>query len=89
MENALEQDVVEYAGRGLSTLVVSYEELDGDDPEADGNGPEPTGLLTIFDPPRTDTKQTIDDTLALGVKVKVVTGDQLTIAGDWPSSRSR
>ncbi|KAF8166445.1 hypothetical protein K438DRAFT_2025141 [Mycena galopus ATCC 62051] len=37
------------------------------------------GLLAIFDPPRSDTKQTIDDVLALGVKVKMVTGDQLAI----------
>ncbi len=80
LENALEGDVVEYAGRGLRTLAVAYEELDGDDPEADGNGFELIGLLTIFDPPREDTKQTIDDALALGVKVKMVTGDQLAIA---------
>lgn len=33
------------------------------------------GLLAIFDPPRSDTKQTIDDALALGVMVKMVTGD--------------
>jgi len=80
LENALEADVVEYAGRGLRTLAVAYEELDGDDPEADGNGFELIGLLTIFDPPREDTKQTIDDALLLGVKVKMVTGDQLAIA---------
>ena len=80
LENALEADVVEYAGRGLRTLAVAYEELDGNDPEADGNGFELIGLLTIFDPPREDTKQTIDDALALGVKVKMVTGDQLAIA---------
>src|SRR5258706_2736756 len=80
LENALEGDVVEYAGRGLRTLAVAYEELDGDDPEADGIGFELIGLLTIFDPPREDTKQTIDDALALGVKVKMVTGDQLAIA---------
>ena len=80
LENTLEGDVVEYAGRGLRTLAVAYEELEGNDPEADGNGFELIGLLTIFDPPREDTKQTIDDALLLGVKVKMVTGDQLAIA---------
>lgn len=38
------------------------------------------GLLSIFDPPRDDTKQTIDEATALGLKVKMVTGDQLAIA---------
>jgi H+-transporting ATPase len=80
IENRLEADVEEYATRGLRALAVAYEELDGDDFEAEGNGFELIGLLAIFDPPREDTKQTIDDALALGVKVKMVTGDQLAIA---------
>lgn len=80
LEDKLEHDVEEYANRGLRTLAVAYEELDGDDPEADGNGFELIGLLTIFDPPRADTKETIDNAMALGVKVKMVTGDQLAIA---------
>ncbi|ESK90258.1 plasma membrane h(+)-atpase 1 [Moniliophthora roreri MCA 2997] len=80
LENKLEADVEEYAQRGLRALAVAYEELDGDDHEAEGNGFELIGLLAIFDPPRDDTKQTIDDAIALGVKVKMVTGDQLAIA---------
>ncbi|KAE9397306.1 HAD-like protein [Gymnopus androsaceus JB14] len=80
LENRLEADVEEYATRGLRALAVAYEELDGDDHEAEGNDFELIGLLAIFDPPREDTKQTIDDALSLGVKVKMVTGDQLAIA---------
>ncbi|KAF8524342.1 plasma-membrane proton-e [Hysterangium stoloniferum] len=80
IENRLEADVEEFATRGLRALAVAYEELEGDDYEAEGNGFELIGLLAIYDPPREDTKQTIDDALALGVKVKMVTGDQLAIA---------
>ncbi|KAL0579322.1 hypothetical protein V5O48_002655 [Marasmius crinis-equi] len=80
LEDKLEADVEEYAQRGLRALAVAYEEVDGDDHEAEGNGFELIGLLAIFDPPRDDTKQTIDDAIALGVKVKMVTGDQLAIA---------
>ncbi len=80
IENRLEADVEEFAGRGLRALAVAYEELDHNDHEGEGNGFELVGLLAIFDPPRADTKQTIDDALALGVKVKMVTGDQLAIA---------
>ncbi|EPS96169.1 hypothetical protein FOMPIDRAFT_1025507 [Fomitopsis schrenkii] len=79
-ENKLEADVEEFAMRGLRALAVAYEEVEGDDFEGEGNGFELIGLLPIFDPPRTDTKQTIDDAMLLGVKVKMVTGDQLAIA---------
>ncbi|KAG8900418.1 plasma membrane H+-ATPase [Tulasnella sp. 403] len=80
VENRLEADVEEFATRGLRALAIAYEELDHDDFEGEGNGFELIGLLAIFDPPRDDTKQTIDDALALGIKVKMVTGDQLAIA---------
>ncbi|PCH34978.1 plasma membrane ATPase [Wolfiporia cocos MD-104 SS10] len=80
IENRLEADVEEFAMRGLRALAVAFEEVDGDDFEGEGNGFELIGLLPIFDPPRSDTKQTIDDAQALGVRVKMVTGDQLAIA---------
>jgi H+-transporting ATPase len=80
IENRLEADVEEFATRGLRALAVAYEEIEGDDYEAEGNGFELIGLIPIYDPPREDTKQTIDDALAFGVKVKMVTGDQLAIA---------
>lgn len=37
-------------------------------------------MLSILNSPRYDTKQTIDDTMALSGRVKMVTGDQLAIA---------
>ncbi|WVQ84945.1 plasma-membrane proton-efflux P-type ATPase [Cryptococcus sp. DSM 104549] len=80
MEDQLEADVEEFARRGLRALAVAHEDVIGEDPEGQGNGFELVGLLSIFDPPRSDTKQTIDDAMGLGVKVKMVTGDQLAIA---------
>ncbi|KAJ7639564.1 plasma membrane H+-transporting ATPase [Roridomyces roridus] len=80
LEERLEEDVKEHARRGLRSLAVAYEEVDGDNPMAEGNGFELIGLFAFFDPPRGDTKQTIDDALGLGVKIKMVTGDQLAIA---------
>jgi len=38
------------------------------------------GLLAFLDPPRPDSKITIERTKALGVSVKMITGDQLVIA---------
>ncbi|KAL7420499.1 plasma membrane H+-ATPase [Cryptotrichosporon argae] len=80
LEDRLEADVEEFATRGLRALAVAYEDVMGDQKDSEGNGFELVGLLSIFDPPRSDTKQTIDDAMALGVKVKMVTGDQLAIA---------
>lgn len=80
LEDRLEADVEEFARRGLRALAVAYEDVNGTTPDAEGTGFELVGLLSIFDPPRSDTKQTIDDAMALGVKVKMVTGDQLAIA---------
>ncbi|KAK4683590.1 H+-transporting ATPase, partial [Tremellales sp. Uapishka_1] len=80
MEDQLEADVEEFARRGLRALAVAYEDVIGMEKDGEGTGFELAGLLSIFDPPRSDTKQTIDDAMALGVKVKMVTGDQLAIA---------
>ncbi|KAL4383610.1 hypothetical protein GQ457_15G029790 [Hibiscus cannabinus] len=38
------------------------------------------GLLSLFDPPRHDSAETIRQALHLGVNVKMITGDQLAIA---------
>ncbi|KAF8344471.1 E1-E2 ATPase-domain-containing protein [Amanita rubescens] len=73
IENRLEADIEEFASCGLRALAVAYEELEDDDPEAEGNGFELIGLLPVIDPPREDTKSTIDDALALGVRVKMIT----------------
>lgn len=36
-------------------------------------------LLPLFDPPRHDTKETIERCIEKGIQVKMVTGDQLLI----------
>ncbi|KAH9448632.1 hypothetical protein Pst134EA_027933 [Puccinia striiformis f. sp. tritici] len=80
IEQQLEADVEEFARRGLRALAVAYEDVPSGDAEGPGSGFQLIGLLSIFDPPREDTKQTIDDAVSLGLKVKMVTGDQLAIA---------
>ncbi|KAJ3776704.1 hypothetical protein FB446DRAFT_815236 [Lentinula raphanica] len=52
LDNTLEADVEEYATCGVRALAVAYEELDGDDHEAERNGFELIGLIAIFNPPR-------------------------------------
>ena len=41
---------------------------------------EYVGVMALYDPPRHDTKETIEASLELGVDVKMVTGDHLLVA---------
>jgi H+-transporting ATPase len=64
--------VDEFAARGFRSLGVA---------RADGAGKwQFVGVLPLFDPPRKDAKKTIATALAMGVKIKMVTGDALAIA---------
>ncbi|KAI1318967.1 plasma membrane H+-ATPase [Mortierella claussenii] len=73
-------DVDEFARRGLRALAVAMEEVPEGLKDSPGTGFTLIGLLPIYDPPRHDTKETIARAQALGVQVKMITGDQLAIA---------
>lgn len=78
-EQALESDVEEFANRGLRALAVCYEDVPSGDAKGQGTGFELVGLLAIFDPPRHDTKTTIESAQELGLRVIMCSGDQLLI----------
>jgi H+-transporting ATPase len=67
-----EKAVNEFAARGFRSLGVARAE--GDQPWRF------LGVLPLFDPPRSDSKPTIDVAREMGIKVKMVTGDQIAIA---------
>ena len=72
IKTAVEKAVNEFAARGFRSLGVA---------RAEGDGPwQFLGVLPLFDPPREDAAATIATALAMGVKVKMVTGDALAIA---------
>jgi H+-transporting ATPase len=72
LKSEVEKAVNEFAARGFRSLGVA---------RADGDGSwQFLGVLPLFDPPREDAKATIATALAMGVKVKMVTGDALAIA---------
>ncbi len=69
---AVDKAVAEFAASGFRSLGVARTE---------GNGQwQFLGVLPLFDPPRDDAKATIATAGKMGVKVKMVTGDQLAIA---------
>ncbi len=64
--------VDDLAGRGFRALGVARRE--------GGGAWEMLGVLPLSDPPREDSKSTIESAEALGVEVKMVTGDNIAIA---------
>jgi len=67
-----EQAVNELAGKGYRTLGVA---------RADASGQwRFLGILPLYDPPRDDSAETIRQAIAHGVKVTMITGDNLAIA---------
>ncbi len=68
----IDQAVEDFAKRGFRALGVA---------RADGAGDwQLLGVLALFDPPRVDAKATIASAAAMGVTIKMVTGDALAIA---------
>jgi H+-transporting ATPase len=77
IKTAADKAVNEFAARGFRSLGVA---------RAEGDGPwQFLGVLPLFDPPREDAKATIATALAMGVKIKMVTGDALAIAKETAS----
>ena len=72
----VEEKVLELAHRGIRSLAVARTK-NGDITERKF---EFIGILTFLDPPRPDTKHTIDCANDFGVTVKMITGDHRAIA---------
>jgi H+-transporting ATPase len=68
---AADKAVNDFAARGFRSLGVA---------RADGDDWQFVGVLPLFDPPRDDASATIATAAAMGVTVKMVTGDALAIA---------
>nr|CCA26167.1 autoinhibited H+ ATPase putative [Albugo laibachii Nc14] len=78
LRETVEGRINEYASRGYRGLGVALD-CSGDVPIEQCEW-RMVGLLPLFDPPRHDTAETVKRAIALGVSVKMVTGDQTAIA---------
>ncbi|MEO1924323.1 MAG: HAD-IC family P-type ATPase, partial [Nautiliaceae bacterium] len=67
------EKVEEFAQNGFRTLGVAYK-------LADENKFHFLGLIPLFDPPRPDSKEAIEEAKKRGVEVKMVTGDNVAVA---------
>lgn len=67
----------EFAARGFRSLGVARTDQQG--------GWQFLGVLPLFDPPREDSRSTIETAQKMGIKVKMVTGDQVAIGKEIAS----
>jgi H+-transporting ATPase len=72
VKETLEKTVIEFAGKGYRSLGVARTDQKGQW--------QYLGVVPLFDPPREDCKETIENAQKMGVNVKMVTGDQVAIA---------
>jgi H+-transporting ATPase len=73
IEHLVEEKVHELGSRGIRSLALARQDNE------DGKW-SMLGILTFLDPPRPDTKSTIEKCGHYGVRVKMITGDHLVIA---------
>jgi H+-transporting ATPase len=71
---AVEKAISEFAARGFRSLGVARAAEDG--------RWHFLGVLPLFDPPREDSRPMIETATQMGIRVKMVTGDQIAIAGE-------
>jgi H+-transporting ATPase len=71
IETQVVSTIQDFAQRGFRSLGVART-------DADGHW-QFLGILPLYDPPREDSKATIQTAQQLGIKVKMVTGDQVAI----------
>jgi H+-transporting ATPase len=67
-----EKKIEEFARRGFRSLGVARTD--------NQNKWRARGVIPLYDPPREDSKETLESARNMGVKVKMVTGDQVAIA---------
>ena len=70
-----DETVTSFAKRGYRTLGIAKS-------EDDGKSWVFLGIIPMFDPPRDDSAETIENAKTHGLKVKMVTGDDIAIAAE-------
>jgi H+-transporting ATPase len=72
LKHLVNDKIAEFASKGYRSLGVAKSE--------GSQNWELAGIISLFDPPREDSKRIIQEANKMGVKVKMITGDQELIA---------
>lgn len=85
IQNTREQIITQYkvlSEQGLRTLALAAKKMPGatDITKDQESGLVFLGFITLFDPPKKDARETIEQLNKLGVQLKVITGDNALVA---------
>lgn len=82
VREGIEQLAAGLSSRGLRTLGVAFRDdlAAGRVTKDDERGMVFAGVLSLFDPPKTDAAAAVEDLRGLGVRLKLITGDAATVA---------
>ena len=82
VKESIEKRYADYSNDGLRTLGVAYKDIDGQKKISADDEKDMVflGMVTLFDPPKTDIQETVKDLEGLGVKLKMITGDNRLVA---------
>ena len=71
-----------FSAQGYRTLGVAYRDWENNGPihKQDENNMVFAGFVTLFDPPKSGINDTIANLSSLGIRLKVITGDNLLVA---------
>lgn len=80
--DAINSEYQQLSAAGYRVLGVAYKNSSGekDFTREDENNMIFLGFITLFDPPKQDVQQTIVDLKAMGVQLKLITGDNALVA---------
>jgi len=72
LKSKVERNVDHFASKGYRSIGVAKTDFNGDW--------QFMGLIALYDPPKKSSKQTIADAKSMGIDVKMITGDHISIA---------
>jgi len=84
MREQIQQHFAEFSNQGFRTLGVAYRNMGPGSviSKTDEAGMTFLGFLVLFDPPKPDIVKTIGSLKALGVSLKIITGDNHLVAAN-------
>jgi P-type Mg2+ transporter len=82
MKEQIQKHFVEFSDKGFRTIGIAYKNISSTNPvnKNDENDMTFIGFLTLFDPPKPNISDTIENLKKLGVSLKIITGDNHLVA---------
>ncbi len=84
VRDAIQERYEEFSSKGLRTLGVAYKDMGSASVMSKGDEAGMTflGFLVLFDPPKPNIIETVGSLKTLGVKLKIITGDNHLVAAN-------